>query len=291
MKKIAIIGATGEVGFKLVEKLSSYYNMNCILRNVGKRDFTNFESVKIFKIEDISDIAMLSEAIRDCDLIINAGYIWFAKDILKAISLNDKRPEHIIFTGSTGIFTKLPSQGAEIKREAEKFIFENYNIPWTIIRPTMIYGHKNDRNISRLVRVFKKIQIMPLIGKGDALIQPIFIDDLIKAFEVMLFVDKFYNKTFNIGGAHAVTNKELFQKVSAALNKKIFFVSFSPFLVLSVIKILKFIGIKLVSEEQIHRFQEDKAIDMTEFVDVFQFLPRSIDDGLFLLVKDVKEGN
>ena len=291
MRKIAIIGASGEVGFKLVETLSSIYKLNCIIRDSGKKDFSALKNIQLFKVDDISNITELSRAVQGCDGIINAGYIWFAEDILYAINLNKEQPKHIIFTGSTGVFTKLPSAGAEIKRKAEVFIRENYNIPWSIIRPTMIYGHKNDRNISRLARLIERVPILPLIGKGDKLIQPVFIDDLIRSYQVAIFDRRFYHKAFNIGGLNALTNKELFQKISAALDKKTFFISFNPSLILSTVRLLRFFRINLVKEEQVNRFQEDKDVDVSKFTEAFHFTPRSIDEGLTLLIKNMKEND
>ena len=70
-------------------------------------------------------------------------YIFFAQHIFAAINLLESKPKHIIFTGSTGVFTKLPSFDADLKRDAELFIEKKYDVPWTIIRPTNIWGPWN----------------------------------------------------------------------------------------------------------------------------------------------------
>lgn len=286
MQTIAIIGASGHVGFRLVKKLSSKYKINCIVRDIDKRDFSEFNNVQIFKVEDISNTIDLAKAIDNCHAIINAGYISFAQEILKAININKSSTEHIIFTGSTGVFTKLPSDSADIKRQAEQFIVNNYRTPYTIIRPTMIYGHKDDKNISKLSRVLKKVPFFPLIGKGDKLLQPVFIDDLVCSYEIALFNNKFYNESYNIAGAEALSNREVFQKISNILGKKIIFISINSYIISLIIKVLAIFKLKIVSQEQIKRFQENKNISIKKFVEAFGFTPRSFDDGLIEMKKN-----
>lgn len=280
MKTVAIIGASGHVGFRLVQKLSSLYKINCIVRDLTKRDFSEFNNIEVFKVDDISNTLELAKAIDSCDAIINAGYIGFAQDLLRAININKSSIEHILFTGSTGIFTKIPSNSADIKREAEKYIVDNYSIPFTIIRPTMIYGHKNDQNISKLSRTLKKFPFFPLVGSGDKLIQPVFIDDLVNAYQIALFNKKFYDNSYNIAGAEPISNKELFTKVSNSLDKKVIFISINPYMISMIIKLLAIFKLKVISDEQIKRFQENKNIDIEKFVQAFGFRPRSFDDGL-----------
>jgi len=84
----------------------------------------------------------------------------------------------------------------------------------------MIYGHCHDRNFSKLTQLLSKIPLMPLIGKGEALIQPVFIDDLLKAYEIALVNESFYGATFKIGAESPVTNRELFTIIASALGKK-----------------------------------------------------------------------
>lgn len=291
MKKIAIIGASGEVGFKLVDKLSKNYFLKCIVRDKNKKNFSNIKNVELFEINDIGLTHQISKAISDVDVIINTGYISFAQDIFDALELIDSKPEQIIFTGSTGIYTKLPSKGAKLKIDAEKFIMDNYKISWTIIRPTMIYGHHNDRNISRLIRVLNKTPIMPLIGNGDFLIQPVFIDDLLKSYEIAILNTNHYKKSYNIGSCKPLTNKDLFKTVANILEKRVYFISISPKIISFLLKFLKLIKIKPISQEQVLRFQENKDIDIFPFINNFKFEPIPFQEGVSRQVAEMKNKN
>ena len=289
MRTIAVIGATGEVGFRLIHRLQSEYKIVAIVRNREKRNFSHCPGVEVRQVDDISDIGTLAACLDGCEAIINTGYIWFAEYIHQAVLRTSISVRHIVLTGSTGIYTSLPSQSAERKREAELFIKNNYRCPWTIIRPTMIYGHKDDRNISRLVQAVARYPILPLIGKGNSLIQPVLIHDLIAAYETAFLNPKYYNKSYNIGGGKAYSNRELISCVASSLGRRAKLVSLPAALVCGGVALLSMMRKSPISKEQIQRFQENKNIDLTAFIDDFGYVPRDFEQGIHILIHDLKE--
>ena len=286
--KIAVIGASGEVGFRLVQRLCLNHQLICIVRDKKKKDFSNLSNIALFEVSDISYTQELSSALNNVDVVINTGYIFFAKHIFAAINCLESKPKHVIFTGSTGVFTKLPSFSADLKRDAELYIEKKYDVPWTIIRPTMIYGHPRDRNISRATKFLKMSPLLPVIGKGQALIQPVFIDDVIKAFEIAILNSKLFLKAFNIAGEKPLTNKQLFKAICKALNKKVYFIPISPKIISFFVGLLSIFRIKLISQEQILRFQEDKDVELLSFIKNFNFTPRSFEKGIGSLIEEMK---
>jgi nucleoside-diphosphate-sugar epimerase len=289
MNRIAVIGATGEVGFRLVHALHASWRIVAIVRDPGKRDFSPYPGVELRQVADIADIDQLSLALDGCDAIVNTGYIWFAEYIHQAVMKRGASIRHIVFTGSTGIFTRLPSPSAVRKREAEAFIQAQYRCAWTIIRPTMIYGHKDDRNISRLVKAVARYPVMPLIGHGNSLIQPVLIHDLIKAYRTALLNPKYFNKSYNIGGGKACSNRELIACAASSVGRRARLLPLPAALVHAGVALLSMVGLNPVSREQVDRFQENKQVDLSAFITDFEFVPRDVDEGLQFLVRDLKE--
>jgi len=288
MPTIAIIGATGEVGYRLVQALHSSYRLVAIVRDRNKRDFERYPGVHVQHVADITDVDNLARAFADCDAIVNAGYIWFAEFILGAILKNGGAIRHIVFTGSTGIHTALPSASAERKRAAEQFIENRFHCPWTIIRPTMIYGHKDDRNISRLVKAIARYPLMPLIGNGQSLIQPVLIHDLVKAYGTALLDPKYYGKSYDIGGGKAYSNRALIGCAARSMGRRATLIPIPSSLVHGAVILLSTMGLSPVSQEQVRRFQEDKDIDLTAFIKDFDYVPRNFEQGVEFLVDDLK---
>jgi len=289
MRTIAIIGATGEVGFRLVQVLQPGYRIVAIVRNPAKRDFSRFTNTEVRTVADVADSSALATALESCDAVINASYIWFAESIIEAIARSQARISHVIFTGSTGVFSKLPSASAERKRLAEQFIRVHCAVNWTILRPTMIYGHKNDRNISRLVRAVDRFRVFPLIGRGDSLIQPVLIHDLVRAYGIALFNPRHFNQIYNVGGAKAYSNRELIRCASEGLGKRIWFVPLPSALVQIAVRLLCAIKMSPISVEQVRRFEEDKHIDLDHFVRTFEYEPRDFEKGIAFLINDLKQ--
>lgn len=289
MNTIAVIGATGAVGFRLIHALHSSYRIVAIVRNREKRNFNRYPGVEVRQVDDISNVDSLALSLNGCEAIVNTGYIWFAEYIHQAVLQSRASIRHIVFTGSTGIYTRLPSQSAERKRVAEMFIQEHYRCPWTIIRPTMIYGHKDDRNISRLVQAVARYPILPLIGKGSSLIQPVLIHDLVKAYGTALLNPKYYNKSYNIGGGNAYSNRELIACAASSLGRQARLIPIPAALVRSGVALLSMMGISPISREQVQRFQENKNIDLSPFITDFGYVPRNFEQGIQLLIRDLKE--
>jgi len=289
MNTIAVIGATGEVGFRLIHALHSSYRIVAIVRNREKRNFSGYPGVEVRQVDDVSNVDSLALSLDGCEAIVNTGYIWFAEYIHQAVLQSRASIRHIVFTGSTGIYTRLPSQSAERKRAAETFIQEHYRCNWTIIRPTMIYGHKDDRNISRLVQAVARYPILPMIGKGSSLIQPVLIHDLVKAYEKALLNSKYYNKSYNIGGGKAYSNRDLITCAASSLGRQAKLIPLPAALVRSGVALLSMMGISFISREQVQRFQENKNIDLSSFVTDFDYVPRDFEQGIEFLIRDLKE--
>lgn len=289
MNRIAVIGATGEVGFRLIHALHASWRIVAIVRNRNKRDFSPYPGVEIRQVADITDVDDLALSLDGCDAIVNTGYIWFAESIHQAIKKTGAPVRHIVFTGSTGIFTQLPSPGADRKRDAERFILDHYQCPWTIIRPTMIYGHKDDRNLSRLLRAVARYPVMPLIGNGESLIQPLFIHDLIKAFRAALLNPRYFNKSYNVGGGKACSNRALIACAASSLGRRTRLLPLPASIVQAGVALLSMLGLSPISVEQVHRFQENKHIDLQTFITDFGFVPLDVEHGLQALVRDLKE--
>ena len=84
-------------------------------------------------------------------------------------------------------------------------------LAWTILRPTMIYGFPDDRNISRLVATFKKLPVVFLPGRGLARQQPVYYRDLAKVAVAVLGADGTCRQILDIGGPEKLSLKDVYR--------------------------------------------------------------------------------
>jgi uncharacterized protein YbjT (DUF2867 family) len=179
-----------------------------------------------------------------------------------------------IFLSTTAIFTALPSASRAVRLDAERIV-QASKLEWTILRPTMIYGTARDRNISRLLRFLRRSPVFPLCG--NALWQPIYVEDLANAVVAALDTPRTVAQTYNLAGADPLRFADLVRTAAAALSRRVVLVRVPLAAAVLAARLTQ-----VVTTEQIRRLAEDKAFDYTAATRDFDFRPRSFADGVRL---------
>ncbi|NNM52634.1 MAG: NAD-dependent epimerase/dehydratase family protein, partial [Pseudomonadales bacterium] len=104
--------------------------------------------------------------------------------------MQDLGVSNVVALSSTSRYTKINSSDLSDQRwaldlaKAEDEI-ERWGtaqaVTTTLLRPTLIYGHGRDQNISTIVRVLRRFHAFPLVGGGTGLRQPVHADDIAQA--------------------------------------------------------------------------------------------------------------
>jgi nucleoside-diphosphate-sugar epimerase len=165
-----------------------------------------------------------------------------------------------IFVSTTAIYTSLPAPSRDVRLQAEEAV-QASSLNWTIVRPTMIYGTRRDRNISRLLRFLHRWPVFPQCG--NALWQPVHVEDVADAIVSLLGTSATYRRAYNLPGAKPLRFADLVLLVpvplaAAALGARL---------------------TRAVSEEQVRRLAEDKAFPFIEASADFSYSPRSFEEG------------
>jgi uncharacterized protein YbjT (DUF2867 family) len=186
--------------------------------------------------------------------------------------LESSRVKRAVFVSTTAIFTSLPSASRATRLEAEAAV-QRSSLDWTILRPTMIYGTARDRNISRLLRYLKRSPLFPLCG--NALWQPIYVEDLSDALVAALDAPAAVRQVYNLAGARALRFAALVRTAARAVNRPVGLV---PVPLQLAVVAARLSGI--VTPEQIRRLAEDKAFDYSPAERDFGFAPRTFAEGV-----------
>jgi nucleoside-diphosphate-sugar epimerase len=187
---------------------------------------------------------------------------------------SEKRVRRAVFISTTAIFTSLPSTSRALRLAAEAAV-QSSALDWTILRPTMIYGTARDRNISRLLRFVKRWPVFPLCG--NALWQPIYVDDLANAVVAALDSPRTIARAYNVAGAQPLTFADLVRTAAQAVGRRIHLL---PVPVQAAVLAARFS--RVVTPEQIQRLAEDKAFPFVDAARDFNFAPRSFAAGVKL---------
>jgi NADH dehydrogenase (ubiquinone) 1 alpha subcomplex subunit 9 len=116
--------------------------------------------------------------------------------------------DHLIHVSSAAASPDHPSEWARTKYEGEQAVREIF--PWaTIVRPTQLFGTE-DKFLHYFANMAKMYRMVPLIGEGQSLTQPVWVVDVAKAIHKITDAPKkFEGRTLDCFGPSDYTHEEL----------------------------------------------------------------------------------
>jgi len=278
-ERIFITGATGNTGqafLRLISRDESFREarITCLCRPGGRAERLLPFGVKIAG-GDSSNAQSLKKVYGGEPTVIHISSIFHAPAVLEGC----RGMERLIAVSSTRAYSETWERAKEIAA-AERAVAES-GIPFTILRPTMIYGIPEDRNISRFIRLVAKWPVVPLPGGGKTIFQPVHVEDLAACILAALRTPASVGKTYDIPGGSSHSLREIVSIISGALGKKTAAVSMPPGLVGFAAAVQgRLMGRRALRPEQIEGLREDKRYDYSEAARDLGFAPRSFKDGV-----------
>jgi uncharacterized protein YbjT (DUF2867 family) len=194
----------------------------------------------------------------------------------------------LVVVGSTSAHTAYAFRSGP-KLEMEKVV-RSSGLPWTIVRPTMIYGSERDRNIHRLLRFLDRWPWFPMFGPGTNLWQPVYYEDCAKAILEILKHPETVNQSYDLPGANPLTYLDLVRTAAATLgrNPRIVRIPIEP--VRRVLVVAERLRLPLpVDSGQVARLREDKAYPYGDARRDFGYAPRPFHEGVALEVSRLRK--
>lgn len=107
------------------------------------------------------------------------------------------------------------------KLDAEELVRES-GLPYTILRPTMVYGPGGGLHFQKLVTLVRRApKVFPVIGPGTQRLQPVALADVISAIELACEHPAAESRTYGVSGATIVTFNELVDHIASALGRSL----------------------------------------------------------------------
>lgn len=232
MKQICVLGGSGFVGSAIVRQLSlAGYGVKVLTRRrEASKHLILLSNVDVIEC-DVMDDAALVKALKGADAVINLiGILHNSKKAsFKAIhaelparivkictKLGIKRLVHMSALQAS---PKAPSAYLKSKAEGENALLRaNKNLGVTVFRPSIIFG-RGDGFINLFATLVKLLPVI-LLAKPNAKFQPIYVEDVAKAFVTSLDNIETYGKAYDLGGPKVYTLRQLVTYVAETLGKK-----------------------------------------------------------------------
>lgn len=288
--EIAITGATGFIGSKLIKKLGADNNITCLSR----KKVDGYETI-------IGDLRNWNKDIT-CDILIHCASacgklgqthdeIWETNVNGTIRLLNHVKSRHYVLlstisTAGYGFHTDFechPHDVYSLTKTIQEYLFRREN--HLITRIVQVYGPGMDYGIYRFVDMIKHGLIFT-IGRGDNLFHTIYIDNLIDA--LVLLIENKKTGMYYVGDEKITTIRE-FTEITKNIygkNRNIIELPVLPMKVAGEIcGRIPPLRKRLINPQRVKTFTENLAADVTPLIKEGFRSDIQLDEGLRRYVK------
>jgi NADH dehydrogenase len=291
--RVFVTGATGFVGRAVIHALRSEgYMVRCLVRRGSERDLQGFGAIE--RVEgDVTALDTLEPAMSGCDTAIHLV------GIIREHPTRRVTFERVHVDGTVNVLTAAARVGVrrfmhmsalgtrpgarsryhQTKWAAEEAVRES-PIPWTIFRPSIIYG-RGDEFVSMLAGMVRRLPVVPVIGDGTQRLQPIPVEQVAEGFARAIDTPAAIKHAFEVGGPDAVSMVQLLDDIGAALGRRRVRKVHVPLGLIRILaRLLHRVPSFPVTPDQLLMIEENSTCDPAAFFTTFGLTPISLAGGL-----------
>jgi uncharacterized protein YbjT (DUF2867 family) len=123
--------------------------------------------------------------------------------------------QHIVYVSGAGAGENRPQPWFRAKDMAEEAV-RGSGMKWTVFRPSWVYG-AGDRSLNRFVHLARRLPVVPLIGRPDLSLQPLWVEDLALMLADSLEHPEAQGETFGAGGPEILTLRDILQTLLSTM--------------------------------------------------------------------------
>ena len=298
--EVFVTGGSGFVGSAVIRELLARNDTIRALTHRGKV-VAGGERVRSIPA-DVFDSAALCRGMQGCDAVIH---------IIGIIMENPSRGmtfERVHFEGMKSVVDAAKAAGvkryihmsalgtragARSDYHKTKFKAEQYvrasGLDWTIFRPSLIHGPGGE--FMRLEAAWARHQkppflFMPYFGRGilgmggAGKLQPVFVNDVARAFVDAMKNPRTIGEVYPIGGSQVITWPQMHRIVAQAVTGRKRAVIALPAWYAKLVAAITPAALLPFNRDQVIMSQEDSTCDTTKFTDDFGWEPRAFEETL-----------
>lgn len=232
---VCVLGGSGFVGTRLVARLIKDGHRVTVL----SRDREQHKQLLVLpgltlQNCDVYEEAQLSEHFRGQDVVVNLvgilnergfsgtgfrrAHVELTRGVLQAARFAGVT--RLIQMSALKAGVDAPSYYLKSKGAAEKLIREQAGpLEWTILEPSVMFG-PGDSFLHRFAGLLAAMPFVFPLARSTARFQPVFVDDVIEALVRCLHTDATNHQTFELGGPHIYSLREIVTLVAKLIGRR-----------------------------------------------------------------------
>lgn len=242
---------------------------------------------------DVSDISTLSAVCSGIHTIYHLAAVIIARNpaTYQRVNIGGTRNmvnlalkagvSHFVLVSSAAAMDPESSPYARSKDEAEEILKSQGQMGWTIVRPTLVYERNGGLEFMLFRKALERFPVVPFIGEGRAMKNPVHSDDLIQALVAIAGNPRTRGKTYHLSGGEPISIRDLAHLILRHSGKD------KPFLhlPLPLCRLLARIGERLLADPPltmyaISRIEAEANPDNSQARQDLDYNPISVSEGL-----------
>lgn len=293
-RRVFMTGATGFVGRAVIQALRAEgHAVRCLVRRGSEHDLRGLEAIE--RVEgNVLARETLERGMAGCDTVIHlVGIIREQAATLSTFErIHVQGTLNVLETAATtGVrrylhMSALGSRpGARARYHQTKWAAEEAvrasPIPWTIFRPSIIYG-RGDEFVSLLAGMIRRYHgVAPVIGSGLQRLQPVVREHVAAGFARAIALEATVKHTYDVVGPDGVTMLRLLDLIGEALGRSRVRKIHAPLgLVRPLTRLLYHLPGYPLTPDQLVMLEEDNVGDPQPFATTFGLAPVPLATGL-----------
>jgi NADH dehydrogenase len=291
--KILLTGASSGIGTILIKRLVDCADLE--IKAMFHHSLGNISGCEA-RQGDLNNPELLTRAVDGVDTVIHMAALTSSAQESEYFRVNVTGTQNLIDACVLkGIrrFIYISSRAASLdgggysrsKLEAEECV-KNSGLQWLILRPSEVYGQGAGDTINQLIQWVQRYPFVPVIGKGQAKLSPVYIDDVVSAMERTILDKELKGETILLSGPEELTFDDLVDRIAKYFGVWRFKLHLPAGLVKFGATVLTSLGKKLLVPDQIPRLlcSKDKGVCKTSAL--ISYSPRKLEDGMAAYYKD-----
>jgi uncharacterized protein YbjT (DUF2867 family) len=228
---ILVTGGTGFIGSRVVHALRAEDRaVRCLARRPDKAGTLKTWGCEVVR-GDVTDASSLRHAVEGCDAVVH---------LVAIIAGSPSEFQHVMTEGTQHLVAAAKAVG--VRRfvlmsalgvsEQTRTLVPYYGAKWemeqavgasgleyVVFRPSFVFGSDGGA-LPLFIRQVRWSPVTPVIGSGERLLQPIWVDDVAVFFARAIDLPGAANRTFDLGGPDRVSWNELYERIARTLGKR-----------------------------------------------------------------------